>query len=235
MARADTLPRPACGPREPIDPRQLNEADSLAALTELGVPVVAHEFVPTLSGVADAFTRLAVPEVVVKGCSSETGHKSELGLVRLRRSSPEDARTAAEEIAESAARHGVALDGFLVAPMVAGLHEALIGASLDPVFGPVMVLGAGGVYVEAMPDTRVLLAPCTSEEVHEAIAALRMAPVLAGLRGEPAADVDAWAKAVVRASEALADAASPIAGFDANPVMLLPHGISAVDAVILRR
>ncbi|HLM04429.1 MAG TPA: acetate--CoA ligase family protein [Blastococcus sp.] len=235
MARADGLPRPACGPRPPVEPRQLNEADSMAALAELGIPVVPHEFVPTVAEVEGAYARLGVGEVVVKGSSSGTGHKSELGLVRLRRTSAADARTAAEEIAASAAEHGVSLDGFLVAPMVAGLHEALIGASLDPVFGPVMVLGAGGVYVEAMPDTRVLLAPCTSEEVHEAIAALRMAPVLAGLRGEPAADVDAWAKAVVRASEALADAASPIAGFDANPVMLLPHGISAVDAVVLRR
>ncbi|UOY02612.1 acetate--CoA ligase family protein [Blastococcus sp. PRF04-17] len=235
MARADGLPRPAVGPREPLHPRQLNEADSLAALAELGVPVVAHEFVPDPAQVAGAFTRLGVPSVVVKGSTSETGHKSELGLVQLRRSSPAEARAAAEEIAASAERHGVALDGFLVAPMVAGLHEVLIGASLDPVFGPVMVVGAGGVYVEAMSDTRVLLAPCTPEEVHEAIAQLRMAPVLAGLRGQPAADVDAWVKAVVRASEVLADAASPIAGFDANPVMLLRHGAAAVDAVVLRR
>jgi acyl-CoA synthetase (NDP forming) len=235
MARAEGLPRPACGPREPLEPGQLNEADSLAVLAELGVPVVPHEFVPTVSEVEAAVVRLAVPEVVVKGCSSQASHKSELGLVRLRRSSPADARTAAEEITAAAARHGVQLDGFLVAPMVAGLNEALIGASLDPVFGPVMVLGAGGVYVEAMPDTRVLLAPCTAEEVHEAIAQLRMAPVLTGLRGEPAADVDAWVKAVVRASEAIAEAASPIAGFDANPVMLLRHGVCAVDAVVLRR
>jgi hypothetical protein len=119
--------------------------------------------------------------------------------------------------------------------MVAGLREALIGASLDPVFGPVMVLGAGGVYVEAVPDTRVLIAPCTATEVHEAIHELRMAPLLAGVRGESAVDVDAWAKAVVQASEALADPSSPVAGFDANPVMLLPHGVVAVDAVVLRR
>ena len=119
--------------------------------------------------------------------------------------------------------------------MVRGLHEALVGASLDPVFGPVMLLGAGGVYVEAVPDTQVLIAPCTVEEVHEAIARLRMAPLTAGVRGEPASDVDAWAKAVVRASEALADPGSPYAGFDANPLMLLEDGVVAVDAVVLRR
>ena len=239
MARADSLPRPAVGARagEAAGPvaGALNEAQSLAALAELGVPVVAHELVPTVGEVAGAFDRLGAAQVVVKGSSPDATHKSELGLVRLRRASGEEAVAAAEEIASSAASHGVALDGFLVAPMVRGLHEGLVGASLDPVFGPVMLLGAGGVYVEATPDTQVLLAPCTLEEVHEAIGRLRMAPLLAGVRGEPAVDVDAWAKAVVRASEALADPTSKVAGFDANPLMLLEDGVVAVDAVVLRR
>lgn len=235
MARADTLPRPACDSREPLDPGQLNESESLAALAGLGIPVVAHELVSSPEEVAQAVRRLGGGEVVVKGCSSTTSHKSEFGLVRLRLTSPAAAGAAAAEIAAAAAAHEVELDGFLVAPMVRGLHEALVGASLDPVFGPVMVIGAGGVYVEAVPDTRVLLAPCTVEEVHEAIGQLRMAPLVAGVRGEPAADADAWAKAVVRASEALADPGSPYAGFDANPLMLLEDGVVAVDAVVLRR
>ncbi len=235
MVRADTLPRPAVGARPAIDPGTLNESDSLAALADVGVPVVQHELVAESNDVAAAFDRLGVAEVVVKGCTSATPHKSELGLVRLRISSAEEARAAAEQVVASAAGHGVALDGFLVAPMVRGLHEGLLGAALDPVFGPVMVLGAGGVHVEAMPDTQLLLAPCTLGEVHEAMARLRMAPLLAGVRGETAIDVDAWAKAVVRASEVLADPMCSIAGFDANPLMLLEDGVVAVDAVVLRR
>ena len=180
MVRADTLPRPAVGARSPAEPGPLNEADSLAALAELGVPVVAHELVATASDVAAAFDRLGAVSVVVKGCTSATTHKSELGLVRLRCYTSHEAVAAAASIADSAAAHDVALDGFLVAPMVRGLHEALVGASLDPVFGPVMLLGAGGVYVEAVPDTQVLIAPCTVEEVHEAIARLRMAPLTRG-------------------------------------------------------
>jgi acyl-CoA synthetase (NDP forming) len=235
MARADTLPRPAVGARPELAPGQLNESESLSALAELGIPVVPHELVTSPADAAAAFERLGAAEVVVKGCSSAASHKSELGLVRLRLASGAEAVGAAEEVAAAAAEHGVPLDGFLVAPMVRGLHEGLVGASLDPVFGPVLVLGAGGVHVEVMPDTQVLLAPCTLEEVHEAIARLRMAPLLAGVRGEAASDVDAWAKAVVRASEVLADPTSPLAGFDANPVMLLPTGIAAVDAVVLSR
>lgn len=235
MTRASSLPRPVVGPRPAVSPGALNESESLDALAGLGIPVVAHELVASGDEVAAAFDRLGASSVVVKGCTSATTHKSELGLVRLRRTSADDARSAAEEIATSAAAHGVPLDGFLVAPMVAGLQEGLIGASLDPVFGPVMVIGAGGVYVEAMPDTQVLLAPCTLEEVHEAIGRLRLAPLLAGVRGDRPVDLDAWAKAVVHASESLADPTSPYAGFDANPVMLLEDGLVAVDAVVLRR
>jgi acyl-CoA synthetase (NDP forming) len=234
MARADTLPRPAVG-RPVGEGRQLNEADSLAALAELGIPVVAHELVASPDDVPAAFDRLGADAVVVKGCTSAATHKSELGLVRLRCGSADEARDAAAEIVRSAEEHGVPLDGVLVAPMVRGRHEGLVGMTTDPVFGPVLLLGAGGVYVEATPDTQVLLAPCTVGEVHEAIARLRMAPLLAGVRGEPAVDVDAWAKAVVRASEALADPASPVVGFDANPLMLLEDGVVAVDAVVVRR
>lgn len=235
MARADTLPRPAVGGRGSAESGGLNEAQSLAALVELGVPVVPHELVGSPEDAAGAFDRLGVSRVVVKGSTAEATHKSELGLVRLGCESGAEAVAAAAEIAASAAAHGVALDGYLVAPMVRSLHEGLLGASLDPTFGPVMVLGAGGVYVEAVPDTQVLLAPCTTEEVHEAIARLRLAPLLVGVRGEPPVDVDAWVKAVVRASEALADPGCPVAGFDANPLMLLEEGVVAVDAVVLLR
>lgn len=235
MARADLLPRPAVGAR-PVEARPgLTEAEGLAALGAIGIPVVPHELVDDVAGVAEAFDRLGAAEVVVKGSTTDATHKSELGLVRLRLSSGHAAVSAACEIGDAAASHGVALQGFLVAPMVAALHEGLVGATRDPVFGPVMVLGAGGVYVEAAPDTQLLLAPCTLEEVHAAIRRLRMAPLLAGVRGEPPVDVDAWAKAVVRASEAMADPSSAIAGFDANPLMLLDDGVVAVDAVVLRR
>jgi acyl-CoA synthetase (NDP forming) len=236
MRRAATLARPAVGVGAG-QPSTLNEPDSLAALADIGIPVVTHEIVGDPASVPGAFTRLGSSRVVVKGCTTQLTHKSEAGLVRLNCGTPEDAQQAAEQILGSAAIHGVTLDGFLVAPMVAGLREVLVGAHVDPVFGPVMLVGAGGVYVEAMPDTEVLLAPCTAEEVHEAIQRLRIAPLLAGVRGEPAADVDAWVKAVVRASEALAGQGCPVSGFDANPVMLLPagQGVVAVDAVVLAR
>ncbi|WP_027860328.1 acetate--CoA ligase family protein [Marmoricola sp. URHB0036] len=234
MARADSLPRPALTAGPSGAPGRLNEAESLARLAEMGVPTVPREIVSFPEDVADAFTRLAVDRVVVKGSTDAVSHKSDLGLVELGCASAEEALAAAHRIAVAAALHGVVLDGFLVAPMLRGLHEVVIGASIDPVFGPVVLVGAGGLYVEALPDTAVLLAPCTADEVHEAIQSLRIAPVLGGVRGAPPADVDAWVKAVVRASEAMA-ASETVVGFDANPVLLLEagQGAVAVDAVVL--
>jgi acyl-CoA synthetase (NDP forming) len=234
MARAASLPRPALAAGPSAAPRRLNEAESLARLAEMGVPTVPREIVSFPEDVADAFTRLAVDRVVVKGSTDAVSHKSDLGLVELGCASAEEALAAAHRIAVAAALHGVVLDGFLVAPMLRGLHEVVIGASIDPVFGPVVLVGAGGLYVEALPDTAVLLAPCTADEVHEAIQSLRIAPVLGGVRGAPPADVDAWVKAVVRASEAMATSET-VVGFDANPVLLLEagQGAVAVDAVVL--
>jgi len=234
---AGLLP-PALGDGRRVTPGTMrNESDSLALLAELGIPIVDHHLVTTADDAAAAFARLGTERAVVKGCTAAVGHKSELGLVELGCGSPEEVRAAAERIVRAAADHDVTLDGLLVAPMVRGLREVLVGAHRDPVFGPVMVVGAGGSHVEAMPDSRVLLAPCTPQEVRSAISELRMAPILAAVRGEPAADVDAWVTAVVRASQALADPDSTIQGFDANPLLLAPdgEGAVAVDAVVYQR
>jgi acetate---CoA ligase (ADP-forming) len=237
MRAAADLPRPALAAHGPAaqQERRLNESESLTALARLGVPVVPHELVPTPEAVAGAFERLGAARVVVKGCSAQTSHKSELGLVRLGCADAEEAVAAAADVQVAAQAHGLELDGYLVAPMVKGLHEVLVGAHHDPTFGPVVLLGAGGVHVEVTPDTQVLLAPCSPAEVRAAIGRLRMAPLLAGVRGAPAADVDAWVDAVVAASRHVAEADSHVVGFDANPVLLLPagEGAVAVDAVVL--
>lgn len=234
MRRAVGLPRPALGHRSGSI-RMLNESESLLALAGIGIPVVDHELVATPLEAGEAFARAASERVVVKGCTRESGHKSELGLVVLGSPTVEATRLAAEQIAASAADHGVSLEGFLVAPLVRGVREVLVGAHVNAVFGPVMVVGSGGLYVEAMPDSQVLMAPCTEVEVRTAIQRLRIWPLLAGVRGEPAADVDAWVTAVVAASTVLADPACPVRGFDVNPLMLMPagEGAQAVDAVVL--
>lgn len=127
---------------------------------------------------------------------------------------------AANELFARMREVGLSSDGVLVAPMVHALHEVLLGAHRDPVFGPVVVIGAGGRYVEALPDFQILLPPFTADEASKAISRLAMAPLLGGVRGEPAAAVQAWAECAVQLGAALAEPSSKVVSIDANPVML---------------
>jgi hypothetical protein len=108
------------------------------------------------------------------------------------------------------------------------------------VFGPVVVIGAGGIYVEAMPDIELLLPPFSFEDASRAIGRLRLSTVLAGVRGGQPVDIDAWAHAAVDLGNAMLDPVLALREVDINPIMLLASGgeiqpgIRAVDAVVIR-
>ena len=133
------------------------------------------------------------------------------------------------------------IDGVLVAPMVGGVAEVILGAHVDPVFGPVVMVGVGGTYVEALADVQFLLPPFDVDDVRRAICRLVFATIFEGYRGRPPADVDAWAAAAVQLGEVMAAAGCPIESIDANPVILGPRtaggdgGAVVVDAVVIAR
>ena len=174
--------------------------------------------------------------MVVKGCTAEASHKSELGLVHLGLASAEAVTRACRDIALAATTAGVQLSGLIVAEMARGQRELMIGARLDPVFGPVVLVGDGGKYVEALPDAQVLLPPFSAGQVEQALRRLRIAPLLDGVRGEPALDVAAFCQAAVAVGRLMTDASAGITQLDINPVIVQARGAGcvAVDAVIYR-
>src|SRR5690606_37047315 len=125
-------------------------------------------------------------------------------------------------------------DGVIVARMAKGRRELMIGAHRDPVFGPVIAIGDGGKYVEAMPDVRLLLPPFSIEDAARAIRSLRCAKVLSGVRGEPAADIEAVADAAVRIGNLVASHTPRIVSLDINPLIVSDagRGYAIVDAVV---
>ena len=143
-------------------------------------------------------------------------------------------RQAYEQCRRALEENGLSFDGVIVAAMARGRREMLIGAHRDPIFGPVVVVGDGGKYVEAMPDVRVLLAPFGAEDVRRALHTLRIAPVLGGVRGEPPLDVDAYCDAAVAVGRLMSAPGSTIATLDINPMLLgaKGQGCMAVDAVV---
>lgn len=223
--------------RPTSESRTLNEVESLNILESFALPVISRRLCSDPESAARAFEELGVDSVVVKGVTADATHKSELGLVHLGLTSKDATAQAARACFEALSEHGLKSDGVVVAPMVKGVREVLLGAHLDPIFGPVVVVGNGGKYVEALPDVALLLPPFSVEDALEAIWGLKMAPLLRGVRGEPPATVEAWAKGAVALGVAMSDPNSGVQSVDANPFILGPQGTRAasviVDAVVL--
>jgi acyl-CoA synthetase (NDP forming) len=204
--------------------RFLNEAESLERLAQAGLNVVEHE----LCGSRDDAVRAAAalgPEVVMKACSPDVPHKSDHGLVAL---SPFDPAAEFERQAGVVRKLGGRFDGVIVARKARRGKELALGARLDPHFGPVVLVGDGGVYLEALRDFRLLLPPFGEQEVLEKLNELRVAPLLREQRGEPARDTAAFATMAVRLGEALLRWNGAVASVDVNPVILFETGAGAV-------
>ncbi len=213
--------------------RLLNEADSLARLAATGVPTAPHRLCADEAAAEAAFAALGGP-VAVKGCSADLLHKSELGLVHLGVRDAAGVRDAFGACRAALGRAGLRFDGVLVMPMVRGRREMALGAHRDPVFGPVVLLGDGGKYVEAVPDTALLLPPFSVADALAALDGLRIAPVLRGVRGEAPMDLPALAAAAAAVGRLMLDDPG-IARLDINPVLLgsAGEGCTAVDAVVI--
>lgn len=215
----------------------MSEHAGLALLRAAGIGTVDTVLCSDADQAVDAFTALGGIPVAVKGAPITATHKSELGLVRLRLTTVDAVRVAATEILADMRRQDVPAEGVIVAPMVAGITEGLVGAHVDPVFGPVVLVGSGGIYVEALDDVQALIPPFDVRAAENAIRRLRIAPILRGVRGEPPTDVAAWAQTAVALGNLMLRDES-LRSIDVNPLMVGAVGAAigavAVDAVVVR-
>jgi acetyltransferase len=168
--------------------------------------------------------------IAIKLVSPDITHKSDIGGVRLGLEPAEAAEAARAMLARARAERPQArLTGVLVQPMVEPGVELLLGAIRDPQFGPMVVVGFGGIYVEVLRDTAARLAPLTAGEAMAMLGELRMAPVLDGVRGAAPVDRVALAGTLCRFARLAADL-SELAELEINPLMVGPRGVVAVDA-----
>lgn len=209
----------------------LSEAASLVRLAAAGMPVVEHYVCHDVDAAVAAWQRIGAP-VAVKASSPQVPHKSEHGLVALHCNDPEAVASAFTAQTRTLQAMGATCEGVVVARMSRGQRECMIGAHWDPVFGAVLVVGDGGKYVEVLRDTAVLLAPCQQADVARALATLRIAPLLHGVRGEPAVDIAALCRLAVQVGELVHKAGGAIRSVDLNPVMVNADGVVVVDALI---
>lgn len=228
----------AAPPEVPIPPLPETAPDEAGAkriLSAIGIAVPAEEVCETADGAVAAARRIG-GSVALKLVSPDIVHKSEAGGVKLGLADDAAVRAGFDAILRNAAAYDpqARITGVLVSPMVTGGVECVIGLNRDPVFGPVAMVGLGGVFVEVLRDVALKLCPFGEDEALAMIRGLRGFPLLDGVRGRPKADVRALAAALARLSVFGAKAGPRLRSVDVNPIMVLPEGQGAValDAVI---
>ncbi|MDH3593985.1 MAG: acetate--CoA ligase family protein [Rhodospirillales bacterium] len=219
-----------------IPDERLSEHESKTILAAAGLPVVEERLVRSAEAAAEAAEKIG-PPVAMKLNSRDIGHKTEIGGVLLNVASPEAARQGYETLLARAAEAapGALVDGVLMAPMVRDGVETILGVQHDPVFGPAVMFGLGGIFAEALGDVVFRIAPFGEDEAWRMIREIAGYRVLEGLRGRPRADQEALARALAALSGFAAAAADRIESVDVNPFLVRPEGEGAVavDALIV--
>jgi acetyl-CoA synthetase len=206
--------------------RTLAEDEGKTALASYGLSVARGRSGPA-STTADSAVALGFP-VVIKAVGAHLEHKTEVGGVVLNVRSVEEALRAAERLRPLS-------DTLLVEQMIAdGVAEILVGVIVDPQFGQVLVVGAGGVLTELLEDSVSLLPPWTGASIEAALAQLRVAKLLTGYRGKPAGDREALVAAVLAVARYAAAHRDSLVEIDVNPIIVRPlgRGAVAVDALV---
>jgi acyl-CoA synthetase (NDP forming) len=220
-------------PPRPGAPALLDEWESKRLLAHHGVPVPAGRVVPP--GEAPAAAAALGYPVAVKAISRDLPHKTEAGAVALGLTDAGAVAAAVAAMDAAIARHrpGLVVERALVEPMVEGaLAELLVGVKRDEQFGLALVIGAGGTLVELVRDTRTLLLPTDEDEIAAALKGLRVARLLSGFRGRPAADMEKVVAAIVAVARFAEAHRDSLVELDVNPLMVTPNRVVAVDALV---
>ena len=210
----------------------LSETDSKAILAAAGIPVTKDIIVSGVDG--SVFEKMTAP-LVVKIISRDIPHKTEIGGVKVGIRTRAELEAAISEVLESARKHApeARIDGVLVSEMVRGGFELIAGVVNDVVFGPVVVVGAGGIYTELLRDSACRLAPFDEDTAREMLDELQCRRMLDGARGGAPLDVRAAAKALTALSQFAWENREQVREIDVNPLFALPTGVVAADALIV--
>ncbi len=214
----------------------LSEFECKRILEHCGIPVTREELASSADEAARLARELGYP-VALKVQSGQILHKSDAGGVALDLGSEADLRRAYDEILGNAqgAAPDAEIQGVLVQEMAKGGVEVILGSMKDPVFGPVVMFGLGGIFVEALEDVSFRIAPLSRSDAEDMIEEIKGHRVLRGIRGREPADLDAIANALLSVSRLVTEHRDAIEELDINPFMVFARGAKAVDALIKTR
>ena len=219
-----------------LERRTLTEHEAKGLLSVWDVPITRELQANNREDAVAAAREIGYP-VVLKVESADILHKSEGGLVRVGISDEDELRAAYDTVISDAHTHFPSADvtGVLVQEMVEGGTEVIVGVSRDPQFGPVLLLGMGGIFVELYQDVALRVCPITRRDALEMIEEVKGARLLRGYRGRPGCDVDSLVEVLLRVSSLATSLQDELLELDINPLMVLPQGqgVKALDALAI--
>lgn len=233
QAAARTHPGAPITDADAIADRPRSEQETVALMARHGVPVVSQVLATEPADAVQA-ARGAEGPVALKVASADIGHKSEIGGVELGVEGDDEVATAFTRVLEAGrAQTGATVDGVLVSPMRTGGVELFAGCSQDPVWGPVIAVGLGGIWVEVFSDVAIRPLPVSAEEVAGMLRELRGARLLAGERGTEAVDLHAVGAAVAAIGDLALRLGPDLAALDVNPLWVRGSHVEALDGLAI--
>lgn len=211
----------------------LQETEAIALMAMIGVPTPSFHLANSIEEAQKIAEALGYP-VVLKVVSPDIIHKSDLGGVKLNIFNPDQVSENFKEIQKNVHEKApkVRISGIMVQKMVPSTTEVTIGALRDKQFGPAIMFGLGGIFIEILKDVSFRIAPVNRDDAQEMIKEIKGYPLLLGYRGNPRLDINAIVDAIVRISE-LMMCIDEIDQLDLNPVSVYPSGLIAVDVRII--
>lgn len=212
---------------------QLNEVEAKQLLASVGVPVAQTKLATTADGAVSAAEEIGYP-VVMKIVSPDIAHKSDVGGVVIGIENSDGVRSVFEEISQSVANKApqAEIDGIAIQAMVPQGTEIIVGSTTDEQFGPVMMFGLGGVFVEILEDVAFRIVPLEPKDARDIVREIKGFPLLDGARGREKADIDSLENLILKVSN-LVDENPEIAELDLNPIFAYSDGVVAVDAHVV--
>lgn len=216
----------------------LSESQSKKVLQQAGISVTDERVVQSLNEALTAAAAIGYP-IAIKIDSPDITHKTDAGCVFLNITGPDELKVCYEKILHNAYSYDskARIHGVLVQEMLPPGREVIIGVSYDPVFGPVVMFGLGGIYVEVLKDVTFRIAPFSKKEALEMIGEIKGYRLLEALRGKPRADIDALADMLCKVGDMAVALQGHIEELDINPLFVFEEskGVKAADALIIRK
>ena len=219
-----------------IPNKKLNEFDCSEILRNAGLPVVSS-FLINSEGELPSIFNGDNDKYVMKIVSSDIQHKTDIGGVILNIENINDAQKAYEKILSNVKKNApeAKIDGVMVSPMIKGGIECILGAKIDPVFGPIVMFGLGGIYAEVMKDIAFAEAPLSEKKAEKMISSLKGRDLFYGTRGQLSVDIKSLVKLIVSMSNFIAANSDKVDQVEMNPVLVSEKQITALDALIITK